>query len=65
MKKLIPAWKDGLRGVQEDLASAILGGDDILLDSSFGCGGTARSEFAGEVMVEISRRRVEPEHSRE
>jgi hypothetical protein len=28
MKKLILAWKDGLRGVQEDLVSAILGGDD-------------------------------------
>ncbi|KAJ7366079.1 hypothetical protein DFH08DRAFT_679658 [Mycena albidolilacea] len=52
MKKLIPAWKDGLRGVQEDLASARLGGDDILCCTATGDGKSAAFSvpfYLGEV----------------
>jgi superfamily II DNA/RNA helicase len=41
VKKLIPAWKDGLRPVQEDLVSAILDGEDILCCTATGDGKSA------------------------
>ncbi|KAJ7301473.1 P-loop containing nucleoside triphosphate hydrolase protein [Mycena albidolilacea] len=41
VKKLIPAWKDGLRPVQEDLVFAILDGEDILCCTATGDGKSA------------------------
>ncbi|KAJ7743228.1 P-loop containing nucleoside triphosphate hydrolase protein, partial [Mycena maculata] len=40
-KKVIPAWKDGLRPVQEDFCSAILDGEDVLCCSATGGGKSA------------------------
>ncbi|KAJ7701783.1 hypothetical protein B0H17DRAFT_913286, partial [Mycena rosella] len=36
VNKVIPAWKDGLRPVQEDLTSAMLDGDDVLCCTATG-----------------------------
>ncbi|KAJ7193716.1 P-loop containing nucleoside triphosphate hydrolase protein [Mycena pura] len=41
VKKVIPAWTDGLRPVQEDLVSAILDGDDVLCCTATGDGKSA------------------------
>ncbi|KAJ7801965.1 hypothetical protein B0H14DRAFT_3782106 [Mycena olivaceomarginata] len=41
VKKVIPAWTNGLRPVQEDLVSAILDGDDILYCTATGDGKSA------------------------
>lgn len=41
VKKLIPAWKDGLRPVQEDLVSPMLDGDDVLCYTATGDGKSA------------------------
>ncbi|KAJ7906435.1 hypothetical protein B0H13DRAFT_2333469 [Mycena leptocephala] len=49
VKKLIPAWKDGRRGVQEDLVSAILDGDDILCCTATGDGKSAA--FSAPILV--------------
>jgi superfamily II DNA/RNA helicase len=41
VKKIIPAWKDGLRPVQADLVSPILDGDDVLCCTATGDGKSA------------------------
>jgi ATP-dependent helicase YprA (DUF1998 family) len=41
VKKVVPAWKDGLRPVQADLVSAILDGDDVLCCTATGDGKSA------------------------
>ncbi|KAJ7613790.1 hypothetical protein B0H17DRAFT_905996, partial [Mycena rosella] len=38
VKKVIPAWKDGFRPVQEDLTSAMLDSDDVLCCTATGDG---------------------------
>ncbi|KAJ7245376.1 P-loop containing nucleoside triphosphate hydrolase protein [Mycena haematopus] len=41
VKKLIPAWQNGLRPVQEDLVAAMLDGDDVLCCTATGDGKSA------------------------
>ncbi|KAJ6606970.1 hypothetical protein B0H10DRAFT_2308655 [Mycena sp. CBHHK59/15] len=41
VEQVIPAWKDGLRPVQEDFCSAILDGDDVLCCTATGDGKSA------------------------
>ncbi|KAJ6505453.1 P-loop containing nucleoside triphosphate hydrolase protein [Mycena sanguinolenta] len=41
VKKVVPAWKDGLRPVQADLVAAILDGDDVLCCTATGDGKSA------------------------
>ncbi|KAJ7127744.1 P-loop containing nucleoside triphosphate hydrolase protein, partial [Mycena epipterygia] len=41
VKKVLPAWTDRLRPVQEDLASAILDGEDVLCCAATGDGKSA------------------------
>lgn len=49
IKKVVPAWTEGLRPVQEDFTSAILDGDDVLCCTATGDGKSAA--FSAPILV--------------